>query len=255
MKHFHISICLFIFQFFLLQQIHVGNDRSQRCFQVMGNICDQFCLHTFPFYRIIHRIFESFLNIRHVFRKIQKRRRNFIQIQRIREVALGTFFCRNHDLFQRTQSTDEQIHTECIEQYKNNTKQHAHSHMTIHRCQNHSPHDGTVAQTIAQHNNDHPAAECFPCKQFTHSADRSRDPCITEKTAVFHLSGNRKDITQTNAQCRQIHCPQNGSEHITPELHCTCHDDIQKCRCRYGTSQSIQNNQQEMDFIVNTVYL
>ena len=91
MEHFHISTGCFIFQLLIFQQIYIGNDRSQRRFQVMGYIRDQLRFHSFPFYSMVNRFFQPHLNIRNVFRKIQERRRNFIQIQWIGEIPLGTF--------------------------------------------------------------------------------------------------------------------------------------------------------------------
>ena len=43
-------------QIFFFQQIHIVDDRCQRSLDIMGNICDQFCLKTLTLHPLLDRM-------------------------------------------------------------------------------------------------------------------------------------------------------------------------------------------------------
>ena len=60
----HIDILfLFLFVFFIFQKINISNDCCQWRFQIVGHICNEFCLHTLAFYFLFHCFFVAFLNL------------------------------------------------------------------------------------------------------------------------------------------------------------------------------------------------
>ena len=101
-------------------QIYIINNGSQRCFQIMGNICDQLCLHSFFFQAVLYSSIQTTANIVDIFCHHLLFSGKCICFNLILQFSIAYFLQTIHNKIQSVRFSDDKNHS---------------SHIYSHQCQ------------------------------------------------------------------------------------------------------------------------